>query len=324
MKLFEETDTSVRCVLCPHRCVLSEGKTGICQVRKNEQNEISLPYYGLLSGTSIDPIEKKPLYHFYPGKPIFSVGFYGCNLSCPFCQNYRISQQAIDGANTVSPRELVDRALSQQSFGIAYTYSEPLVHFEYVYEASALAAKAGLKNVLVTNGFINKAPADHLLDVTDAANVDLKSFQDGFYKKELKGKLQPVLDFITMAAERIHLEVTTLVIPGKNDSESEIQSIASFISNISPSIPLHLSCYYPTYKYDVPATSADSVMHLSHIARDYLHYVYLGNVGTKETSTHCPNCNNLLIERRGYVVRQHGLQEGKCSNCGAAIPIVDG
>ncbi|MBT3273810.1 MAG: AmmeMemoRadiSam system radical SAM enzyme [Spirochaetales bacterium] len=322
MKLFSVTDKSIRCLLCPHNCVIPEGGFGLCRVRTNVGNNLSLPYSGLLSGTSIDPIEKKPLYHYHPGKSIFSVGFYGCNFSCPFCQNFRISQQVIDGLEKVSPHQLVDQAVSRNSFAVAYTYSEPLVHYEYVIDSSKLASEKGLKNVLVTNGYINKKPASILLDSIDAVNVDLKSFRDDFYKDELDGTLRPVLDFIKMASEKAHLEVTTLVIPEKNDSDSEIRRIAGFLAEINPAIPLHLSCYYPTYKYDAKATPVASVLHLAEIAREMLQYVYPGNVGAEAAHTRCPDCGHLVVERRGYLTRVVGLDKGRCGNCGISIPIM--
>ena len=320
-------DTSVgqngklRCTLCPHGCTIVEGKYGICGVRRCENGKLSLPYYGLLSGTGLDPIEKKPLYHYYPGRQILSVGFFGCNFSCPFCQNYSISQRVVDDGTRTQPEELVDLAIRNKSFGIAYTYSEPLIHFEYVLATAKLAREKGLRNVLVTNGYINTAPAEKLLEYIDAANVDLKSFQNEFYSREIKGSLSPVLDFIALASKSIAIEATTLVIPGKNDSDEEIIKIADFLAELNPDIPLHLSCYYPTYKYDIEATSSRVVHHLVEVAGERLNYVYAGNVYSSETNTFCPSCGSLLIQRRGYVVSVRGLADGVCDNCGENIPI---
>ena len=299
-------------------------------------NRLSLPYFGRLSAVSMDPIEKKPLYHFYPGKQILSVGFFGCNLSCPFCQNYSISKQPPGIFETqsapfhefdselpgrfLSPRELIAQAVAANSFGIAYTYSEPLIHFEYILECAREAADAGLKNVLISNGFINKKPAAELFSAMDAANIDLKGFTDGFYRDELGGKLQPVLDAIAVAAEHVALEITTLVIPGKNSSLQEISQIAHFIASINADIPLHLSRYHPAAGYTVPATNPDSLMKLVDTARNYLNFVYPGNLGSVPADTCCPQCKHVLIKRTGYTVSLAGVKGSGCANCGYKIP----
>ena len=319
---YEKNEGKIECTLCPHKCSISEGGSGICRVRRNRGGELDLPYYGALSGIAMDPIEKKPLYHYYPGRQILSAGFYGCNFRCPFCQNYNISQQLVGGGSITTPDELVDIAERRGSIGIAYTYSEPLVHYEYIMAAAKEAREKGLKNVLVTNGYINREPAAALLEYIDAANVDLKSFSRDFYRKEIKGSLDPVLDFIRQAAPAVSLEVTTLVIPGKNDSESEVREISEFIAGIDPDIPLHLSCYYPTYKYTVEPTPPELVFRLAQTAGEFLNYVYAGNVGTRETNTFCPGCGACLIRRKGYSTSVEALSEGACAKCGVKIPIV--
>jgi pyruvate formate lyase activating enzyme len=319
---YEQSGGKIYCKLCPHGCVISDGGSGICRVRENRGGKLALPYHGILSGTAMDPVEKKPLYHFYPGKQILSVGFYGCNFKCPFCQNYQISQRVVDGLSETDPEVLVETASQRGSIGIAYTYSEPLVHFEYILATAKIAKGKGLKNVLVTNGYLNPEPAAELFEYIDAANVDLKSSSPGFYTEEIKGKLTPVLAFISQAAPVIALEVTTLVIPGKNDKESEISSIADFISAINPDIPLHLSCYYPTYKYTVGATPPELVFRHVQTAREKLNYVYAGNTGTRENNTLCPDCKSILIRRKGYSTTIEGLSEGVCTQCGKSIPIV--
>ena len=323
-RFIKKEDSKLICSLCPNNCSISEGKSGICLVRYNDRGTPSLPFYGKLSAISVDPIEKKPLYHFYPSKTILSIGFVGCSFRCPFCQNYSISQSTERGLEYVAPEEIVDGAVNRNSFGIAYTYSEPLVHFEYVLDCSIAAREKGLQNVLVTNGYINPEPAAELLQYSDAANIDLKSFNEDFYKREIGGRLQPVKDFIKYAAGQIHIEVTTLVIPGKNDSDEEIRAIASFLADIRPDIPYHISCYYPTYKYTIPRTSADLVRHLAEVARERLQYVYLGNVGIEETNTYCPGCGQLLIQRSGYSTRFLGIKNGRCSKCGIEIPVING
>lgn len=269
----------LECRLCPHNCNITEGNSGICGIRKNKNMKLELPLYGKLSAINIDPIEKKPLYRFLPGTQILSAGFFGCNFHCQFCQNYQISQIfGEDEKNKyVSPAELIELALTKGLRSIAYTYSEPVIHFEYIMECSKLAHKYGIKNVLVTNGFLNPEPAGELLSLIDGVNVDLKAFTQSFYSK-LGGEIEPVKIFIKLAAEFTHLEVTTLIIPGENDSIKEIMNIANFLMAIDPNIPLHISSYYPTYKYEVLSTPKDTVLRLVEIASKHLNYVYPGNI----------------------------------------------
>jgi len=311
----------VRCTLCPNNCIIAPGKYGSCLVRRNLQGELTLPYYGAVSSLAIDPIEKKPLYHFYPGEKILSVGFLGCNLHCPFCQNYQISQSTDIPFSKLTPTELVGNALKQGSFAIAYTYSEPLIHFEYVLEAAQQAHEKGLKNVLVSNGYLNQEPASELLEYLDAANIDLKSFNPDFYRREIGGKLSEVKRFITQAAAATALEVTTLIIPGKNDTPEEIAEIAAFLATIDRNIPYHLSAYYPQHHYHIPPTPISTLTAASETAAKHLNYVYLGNVGSSEINTLCPECRSLLIRRRGYSVQIKGIKEHRCSNCGNRVPI---
>jgi pyruvate formate lyase activating enzyme len=314
-------DKKIQCNLCPNNCLISPGKTGVCKVRLNENDELVLPYFGKLAAVALDPIEKKPLYHFYPGTSILSIGFVGCSFHCPFCQNYHISQSTYASTEFIDPQALVELAERKRSFAIAYTYSEPLIHLEYVLEAARIARDKGIKNVLVSNGYINPQPAEELLNILDAANIDLKCFTEDFYRKEIGGKLEEVKRFITQAAGKIELEVTTLVIPGKNDSREEIAEIARFLAGLDPAIPYHLSCYYPTYKYTIPATPPQTVITLAEQARQYLKYVYVGNVGFYETNTICPSCGNTLSERRGYAVAFPGVENGSCRQCGEKINI---
>lgn len=279
-RYFRKTsDGGVDCELCPHRCHLESAQTGICKVRRNLGGNLVLPYNGCLSAIAIDPIEKKPLYHFLPGSEVFSLGFLGCNLHCPFCQNYHISQTAEASFRRYTPEDLVQQARDSDCPSIAYTYSEPLVHIEYVSECMILARERGLKNVLVTNGCINKEPAREILGSTDAVNVDLKSWSPEWYKKELGGDLAAVCAFIRAAVNAsIHVEVTNLVIPGKNDSDEEITGIATFLAGISPKIPLHLTAYRPMFKYSIRPTSGESLRHLAKVAGEFLETVHLGNV----------------------------------------------
>ncbi len=314
-------DKKVQCELCPNNCLIDPGKTGICKVRFNKDGLLVLPYYGELSAVAIDPIEKKPLYHFYPGTSILSIGFVGCSFHCPFCQNYHISQSTEAATEFISPESIIKLAARKKSFAVAYTYSEPLIHLEYVLEAAQLARSNGIKNVLVSNGYINAEPAEELLAVLDAANIDLKCYTEDFYRREIGGRLEQVKRFIKQALGKIELEVTTLVIPGKNDSKEEITEIARFLAGLDPTIPYHLSCYYPTYKYTLPRTQPQSVLELAELAKEYLKYVYVGNVGFHETNTVCPNCGSILIERRGYTVVFPGVEGARCLQCGEKITI---
>jgi pyruvate formate lyase activating enzyme len=315
-------DGDVRCGLCPHACLIPPGRHGRCGVRFNREGRLELPFAGRLSSIAVDPIEKKPLYHYHPGQTILSVGFVGCSFRCPFCQNYRISQDTSVPTETVGPEELVALAEREGSFGISYTYSEPLVHLEYVLAAARLARGRGLKNVLVSNGFISPEPAEELLGVLDAANIDLKSFNPEFYRQEIGGDLEEVKRFLTQARGRIELEVTTLVIPTKNDGPEEIEAIARFLASLDPAIPFHLSAYYPQYRYTLPATPPSSLRALAKVARRHLSYVYLGNIGAEESNTVCRSCAAVLVRRRGYQVGTPGLNGSRCARCGAEAPIV--
>jgi pyruvate formate lyase activating enzyme len=317
-----EEDGAVRCSLCPHACLIPAGRHGRCRVRFNRGGVLELPVHGRLSSIAVDPIEKKPLYHFHPGQKILSVGFVGCSFRCPFCQNHRISQDTGVPTRAVSAGELVAMAEPEGSFGIAYTYSEPLVHLEYVLEACRLARARGLANVLVSNGFVNPGPAEELLGLLDAANIDLKSFNPEFYRSEIGGELEEVKRFLTQARGRIHLEVTTLVIPGRNDGPEEMEAIAAFLASLDPAIPLHLSAYHPQYRYTLPPTPPATVRRLAKVARRYLRYVYLGNLDAEQSDTACRQCAEVLVRRRGYQVSMPGLREGCCARCGAPAPIV--
>ncbi len=270
----------------------------------------------------MDPVEKKPLYHFHPGSAILSVGFVGCNFRCPFCQNHEISQSNRAETRELDPAELVETALAHGSFGIAYTYSEPLVHIEYVLEAARLARGRGLANVLVSNGFVRPEPAEELIGLLDAANIDLKGWDEGFYRHELGGELREVCRFIGQAAKRIHLEVTTLVIPTRNDDPAQIDGIAGFLAGLDPDIPYHLSCYYPTYRYAIPPTPVETVLRLAETARRRLRYVYVGNTGQRETNTVCPGCGAVVLRRAGYRTAVVGLRDGRCAACGRQLPII--
>jgi pyruvate formate lyase activating enzyme len=262
--------------------MLSEGQVGLCRARMNKDGKIICENYGKLTSIAPDPIEKKPLYRFFPGKMILSVGSYGCNLRCPFCQNHEISMADDDKVGTYQtpPDCLVDMALSMKdrnNIGIAYTYNEPLISYEYVMDCSVLAREKGLKNVLVTNGYVCREPLNNLLPYIDAMNIDLKAFNEDFYRK-IGGDLETVKNTIAIAAKSCHVEVTTLVIPGENDSAEEIKSASRWIASIDENIPYHISAFYPRYKYsDKRPTSRKAVYDLVEEAKKYLKYVYPGN-----------------------------------------------
>lgn len=269
----------VQCELCPVNCVLSENQTGPCSTRANHSGQMVALQYGKIVACAIDPIEKKSLRKFHPGEMIYSIAGQGCNLHCAFCQNWQISQQCSSVTTEMSPQQVVDGAIESGSFGIAYTYSEPLVWYEFVLDTAQLAHEAGLENVLVTNGFINDEPLQRILPLIAAANIDLKSIEDSFYKKICKAGVEPVKNTIrTMYNHGVHVEVTNLIIPGYNDSKEQVLGIVDFIADIDPKIPLHLSAYYPAYNFDAPRTSPDKIKSLVELASTRLKNVYSGNI----------------------------------------------
>jgi pyruvate formate lyase activating enzyme len=295
---------------------------------------MELPYYGQVSALARDPIEKKPLYHWRPGSSILSAGFFGCNLHCPFCQNWHISQinNEKQGGHFFCPQELIAEAGNGGQ--IAYTYSEPLVHAEYLLDCMEEARSNNAANVLVTNGCVNAEAAEEILSRTDAANIDLKCFSEKTYSSVLGGDLQTVLDFIRLAVSLgVHTEITTLVVPGMNDSETELMEIASFIAGLNTKsilIPWHLSAYHPDWKWDAPPTNPSFLSAFAKKALSLLPYVYTGNISGEQNDTCCNTCGALLVKRRGYSVEASGLCLPKetekpvfyrCAKCGTEIPI---
>ena len=313
----------VRCELCPHGCTLREGADGICRVRGVRDGELRALSYGAVASMAMDPIEKKPLYHYRPGSAILSVGGWGCNLRCTFCQNWTLSQQAARGSDRYAPQSIVDAAHKHASRGIAYTYNEPLVAFEFVEACAVSAREQGLFNVLVTNGFIEPGPAAELLPVIQALNIDLKSMDDAFYREYCGGSVAPVRRFAVQARDAgCHVEITSLLIPGLNDSRADIAALAEWVcENLGETTPLHLSAYRPQYKMDVPATPSSLLLEAFKICRDCLPYVYLGNVPTDEgRDTVCPACGAVLLSRSGYAAQVRGLEAGTCTSCGRPCP----
>lgn len=277
---YKQQGDKVVCSLCPRQCLIGEGQAGFCRVRQNKNNILYTMNYGRCTAIALDPIEKKPLYHFYPGSHILSLGTWGCNFACQFCQNWQLAQ-AEPETRELLPSQAVEEALrlkANGNIGIAYTYSEPSVWYEYIFDTSELAKAAGLKNVLVTNGYINEEPLYKLLPYIDAMNIDVKAFQSDFYREYCRGQLSAVQRTVELAAGHCHVEITTLVIPGLNEAPEEIGELAKWLASVNPDIPLHLSRYFPQYKMNIPATSKETLIRAQDAAEEYLKYVYLGNV----------------------------------------------
>lgn len=317
--MFYETEgKNVLCTLCPHFCRLKDGQKGRCGVRQNIDGKLYSLNYERVTAYNYDPIEKKPLYHFYPGSMIFSFGSFGCNLGCDFCQNWQIVTDH-DSFVKISTEEIIALAKERGSVGIAYTYNEPTVFYEFVLNTAKRAKDEGLLNVLVTNGYINREPLEELLQYIDAMNIDLKAFTNQFYETICKGTIEPVLETIRLAAKKTHVEITTLVIDSRNSSSKEMEELSGFIASVDPGIPLHLSRYYPTYKMKDPPTSIDTLITLKKAAEKKLRHVYIGNVLRIDTDTYCPKCRKRLI-RRFAGIQVEGIMQGYCSQCGYKVP----
>jgi len=337
-----DSNDRIRCGLCSHRCAIPSGGSGVCGVRGNKGGNGLIPFYGYVTALAVDPIEKKPLYHFRPGSKILSAGFAGCNLKCPFCQNWHISQCAKAPGKKMSPEDLVSAALHEGSMSIAYTYSEPLVHIEFLLDCMALARRHGIANVLVTNGCVNGEAASEALALTDAANIDLKCFSAETYSKTLGGDLDSVLAFIRLALEKkVHVELTTLVVPGLNDSIEELDACAAFIADLragplreTSAVPWHLSAYHPEYRWNAPATEPEFLLRIKRRVSNTLPYVYVGNIPGEENATLCLHCGKTLVRRcvaprrDGYKVEVGGLADPargeaffRCAHCGGVTGI---
>lgn len=311
----------VKCFLCPHNCRLSDNNVGICGVRKNLKGKLITLNYGKITAHNLDPIEKKPLYHFYPGKSIFSIGSFGCNLKCSFCQNYSIAHGVPESIQT-TPENIAEIANNQEeNIGVAYTYNEPSIWYEFVLETARLVKEKDKMNVVVSNGYINREPLLKLIPYIDAMNIDLKAFSNKFYRDICKGKKNPVLETIMTVEKYCHVEITTLLIEGLNTKEEEIMELSKWIASINEDIPLHLSRYYPMYKMSLPPTSIEKIIRLSNIARKYLNYVYVGNIYGKDNNTYCPNCKALIVSR-GFNTKTVNLNNKTCNNCGKEIKII--
>ena len=322
------SNMDVDCILCPQNCHIRPGNVGTCRVRKNEEGTLYSLNYGRYSSLALDPIEKKPLYHFHPGSYLISVGTVGCNLRCGFCQNWTISQEVDFPTRDTEPGDVVRiaqraRGEDARTVGIAYTYNEPFMWYEFIYETSQLAHKNALVNVLVTNGFIQEEPLREILPHIDALNVDVKGFAGEYYKRVCHGDLDPVLRTVEMSHKMgRHVEVTTLIVPDMNDSAEEIEALSKWLGGIDRDIPIHFSRYYPNYKFDAPATPVRTLSMAREIARKHLDYVYLGNVWGREGSdTICPKCGETVIERGALQVNAINLEDHSCPSCGQEIKI---
>lgn len=309
--------SKVQCQLCPRSCLIEPGYSGDCLARKNEGGALMSASYGQITAFGVDPIEKKPLYHFHPGHDIVSFGSFGCNLHCLNCQNFRISQFVAPSVY-LSPEQLLARALEEpRSIGIAATYNEPTVNFEYVLEVFKLNRAAGFKNVLVTNGYLNPKPWEALLDFTDAVNLDVKANDPDFYESVCKATLSPVLRSLDALLERqeVHTELTWLLIEGLNDDHEKLSAFAKRVAAVRPETPLHISRYYPNYLMNHPETRKEALFSARATANQHLSYVYIGNLIEGDHATHCSNCGEILVQRFGYEIVVN-IKDQHCPKCG--------
>jgi pyruvate formate lyase activating enzyme len=321
---YEWNGRDIRCRLCPHFCLIGEGSTGLCKVRRHNSNKLIAESWGRISSLHTDPVEKKPLYHFYPGRCILSIGSVGCNMHCNCCQNWQISQVSIRDFNfsaVIPPEKMLELILAdKESIGIAYTYNEPSIGFEYVVDLAQMVSSGGLKNVMVSNGYISEAPLRQLLHYMDALNIDLKGFNDKIYRSFTGATLTPVLETLKIIRNAgRHLEITCLIIPGVNDDTGDFKKMISWIAdNLGNNTVLHLSKYFPGYRLTTPPTSADTLENLLNIAHEKLFHVYAGNIQLKEyQNTRCFSCGETIIRRNGYHTMITGLsKEGRCIKCG--------
>jgi len=322
-------EKKVKCNLCNHRCVIKNGRRGICGVRENREGTLKTLVYGKLIASSIDPVEKKPLFHFFPGSLSYSIATVGCNFKCLFCQNADIAQMPSDHdgmimGDFVTPEDIVDAAEKGNCKSIAYTYTEPTVYFEFAYDTAKIAHEKGIQNIFVTNGYMTSEALEMISPYLDAANVDLKAFNEKFYKEICNAKLEHVKETLKlMKSLGIFVEVTTLLIPGLNDDKHELEMLAEFlVKSLGPETPWHISRFHPTYKLlDRPSTPVETLVMAREIGiKSGLKYVYTGNVpGDNGENTFCYNCKKMLIDRWGFDVRKNLIKNGKCTHCGANI-----
>ncbi len=320
---WEPDGDRVHCLLCPQDCRIAEGRTGVCRVRLNLGGVLHTLNYARVTSSALDPIEKKPLYHFHPGSQVLSLGTFGCNLSCRFCQNFTISQGE-PPTEELAPDRAVRVALEARSrgnIGIAYTYNEPIVWFEYVRDTAAMAREEGLVNVLVTNGLIREEPLEELLPLIDAMNVDIKAMSDEFHRS-LCGIAsgEQARRTVERAFGRCHVEITNLLVTDANDGEEDVRALVDWAASVSPDLPLHISRYRPAYKHTAPPTPVDRIQRAVAIAREKLNFVYAGNIALEGASdTVCPDCGEVAVRRSGYSVVSSLTDEGACPGCGRGL-----
>ena len=321
-------DKTVHCHLCAHECIIKDNQSGICGVRVNSKGILFTHSYGNVIAVNVDPIEKKPLYHFLPGSESLSIASAGCNFRCSFCQNWEISQSQSQGSVSLvedefSPEDIVEEALRNDCRSISYTYTEPTIFFEYAYDTSRLAKSRSLRNIFITNGYMSGDCLKEISPYLDAANVDLKFFREDSYRKYCAASLSPVLETIRLMKELgIWVEITTLVIPGINDSEGELRALAGFISGLGKNIPWHLSRFHTDYKLNnYPPTPEARLKEALRIGIESgLKFVYAGNVYGWGGDTICPSCEKALIKRDGFKIKEYNINMGKCSYCQSAVP----
>lgn len=323
----QEKNQKTTCLLCHHRCMIAPGKFGICGVRQNRDGKLQTLVYGELIAVHVDPVEKKPLFHFLPGTMSLSLATIGCNFRCPFCQNWQISQQTKRerenfAGDFLPPESAVKAALDSGCLSLSFTYTEPTVFFEYAYDTARLASKSGLRNIFVTNGYMTPEALEMIHPYLDGCNVDLKSFREEFYKTMCRARLEPVLESIRLMKQLgIWVEITTLIVPGQNDSEDELAAIAGFIFRVSPDIPWHISRFHPDHNYrEGGPTPIETLRKAWSIGKRMgLRFVYIGNVWGESEDTHCPSCSRAVIRRRGYEVHAAGLTDSTCTFCRSAV-----
>ncbi len=314
----------VKCALCPFNCRIANGKRGVCGIRENRDNTLYALTYGNITSRALDPIEKKPLYHYFPGRPVLSIGEWGCNLKCQYCQNSAISQFEAP-TEFLRPDDVAALCRDHNSVGVAYTYNEPLVAYEYIYDCAQAVRKAGGKNILVTNGYINPEPLAALLPYIDAMNIDIKAFNQDFYSRYCKATLAPVLETVKASVPKTHVELTTLLIPEANDAIPELNDLAVWIrENCGIETPAHLTAYFPSYQMRAAATTSAHLANAWKIFKKHLYYVYTGNLPTPGGSdTICRHCGAAVIKRKAFAVDVSGMNhDGACANCGAENNII--
>lgn len=326
--LYEKTSAALNCMICERRCIIPKGKLGFCQMRVNEDDKLYTLNYATTSSLAVDPIEKKPLFHFYPGTTVLSIGSVGCNFRCKHCQNWNISQSQLEEIPTreVTPEEAVKLAENYGCKSIAWTYNEPTMWFEYTLDSAKIAKKENLRTIYVTNGYMTEESFNEIKNYLDAANIDLKGMSDKFYNDLCEARLQPVLDnIIRMHEAKIHIEITNLLIPGYNDSEDDVNALIKFmVDEVGLSVPLHFTRFFPQYQLEnLPPTEIKILENARKIAKDAgLKYVYIGNAPSLEgENTYCPSCGKLLIERNGFKVNKYAKLD-ECPSCKAKINII--